>query len=78
MKVNVKCFATLSEAGHCDYRDSLVTTLDDGADVKDLVTHLGLPKDKVEIIFVNGKKVESGEKLSEGDRVGLFPAVGGM
>lgn len=78
MKINIKCFATLSEAGHCDYKDSRVTELDENADVKKLITHLGLPPNKVEIIFVNGKKVDPNQTLSDGDRVGFFPAVGGM
>lgn len=78
MKINVKCFATLSEDGHCDYKDSKETQLKNDADVSDLITHLGLQKDKVEIVFVNGIKVGVDQKLSEGDQVGLFPAVGGM
>ncbi len=78
MKVQVKCFATLSETGHCDYRDSRTSELDEKADVKKLMTNLGLSEDKVEIIFVNGKRVEASEMLFDGDRVGLFPAVGGM
>jgi len=78
MKINVKCFATLSEAGHCDYKDSRVTELDENADVNELIIKLGLPQNKVEIIFVNGKRVDSNQTLSDGDRVGFFPAVGGM
>jgi len=78
MEIKVKCFATLSEAGHCDYHDSRVTEMDKDTSVKDLITKLGLPHDKVEIIFVNGKKVDSGTVLSDGDQVGFFPAVGGM
>jgi molybdopterin converting factor small subunit len=78
MKINIKCFATLSEAGHCDYKDSRVTELDENADVNELIAQLGLPKDKVEIIFVNGKRVDSNQTLSDGDQVGFFPAVGGM
>jgi molybdopterin converting factor small subunit len=78
MKINIKCFATLSEAGHCDYKDSRVTELDENADVNELIAQLGLPQNKVEIIFVNGKRVDSNHTLSDGDRVGFFPAVGGM
>lgn len=78
MKIQVKCFATLSEADHCDYKDSQASELGEGADVKALITKLGLPEDNVKIIFVNGKRVETGEKLFDGDRVGFFPAVGGM
>ena len=78
MKIHVKCFATLSETGHCDYKDSLISELDVNTDVNGLITQLGLPQDKVEIIFVNGKRVDSSQILFDGDRVGLFPAVGGM
>jgi hypothetical protein len=28
MKIHVKCLATLSETGHCDYKDSLISELD--------------------------------------------------
>jgi sulfur-carrier protein len=78
MKINIKCFATLSEDGHCDYKDSRVIELDENADVNQLITQLELPQDKVEIVFVNGKRVDPNETLSDGDRVGFFPAVGGM
>ncbi len=78
MKIHVKCFATLSKADHCDYKDSQTSDLEENSDVKDLITKLGLPEDDVKIIFVNGKRVEAGEKLFDGDRVGFFPPVGGM
>ena len=78
MNVNVKCFATLSETGECDYRDSSAYELNADANVKTLVDRLGMPAEQVEIIFVNGRKVDLNAKLSDGDRVGLFPAVGGM
>ncbi|MFO8083861.1 MAG: hypothetical protein R6U27_06030, partial [Desulfobacterales bacterium] len=66
MKIHVKCFATLSEAGHCDYRNSRISELDEKSDVKKLMANLGLPENKVEIIFVNGKRVEAAEMLFDG------------
>jgi molybdopterin converting factor small subunit len=79
MKINIKCFATLSETDHCDDRESRIFDLtEEGADVRSLISLLNLPEKEVKIIFVNGKQVALNEKLFEGDRVGLFPAVGGM
>jgi molybdopterin converting factor small subunit len=79
MKINIKCSATLSETDHCDYKESRIFDLnEEGADVRSLLSQLNLPEKAVKIIFVNGKQVASNEKLFEGDRVGLFPAVGGM
>ncbi len=78
MKIQVKCYANLSEMGHCDYENSRTKVMETGANVRELINRLGLPKDRVEIIFVNGKRVDSGKILSDGDHVGLFPAVGGM
>lgn len=78
MNVSVKCFATLAEADRCDYRESRSFELPADADMKTLIKKLDIPEEKVELIFVNGKRAASGVKLSEGDQVGIFPAVGGM
>ena len=78
MNIDVKCFATLAEADSCDYRDTTTYEMQSGARVEDLADRLGLPKEKIEIVFVNGRKTNLDADLSEGDRVGLFPAVGGM
>ena len=78
MNVNVKCFASLSVTGECDYMESSVQEINADDSVKTLVDRLGMPAEKVEIVFVNGRKSDLNAKLSDGDRVGLFPAVGGM
>ena len=43
----------------------------------DLVRALGIPAEEVAIIFVNGTHATEATALQAGDRVGLFPAVGG-
>lgn len=78
MKISVKCFATLSEADHCDYNQSRILEVAEGSKVGSLISQLNLPENDIKIIFVNGKQVDSDTKLNEGDQVGLFPAVGGM
>jgi molybdopterin converting factor small subunit len=45
--------------------------------VADVLTALGIPEEEVKIIFINGVKKELHAPLADGDRLGLFPAVGG-
>jgi sulfur carrier protein ThiS len=78
MKVTMKCFATLSEDGKCNFHDGTDYQLDDGQTVEDLIEAAGLQKEEIKIAFVNSKKVGLDSVLSEGDRIGLAPATGGM
>ncbi len=78
MKVNLKCFASLVNLDSCDYKDSTEYNLDDGKTVEDLVQLAGIPKEDVKIAFVNSRVVDLDTVLSDGDQVGLAPAVGGM
>jgi sulfur carrier protein ThiS len=50
----------------------------EGQKVEDLLQKAGIPKDDVKIAFVNSRIVGFDTVLSDGDRVGLAPAVGGM
>jgi molybdopterin converting factor small subunit len=78
MKVNLKCFANLSKDSQCDYSESTTYEINEGETVYDLVKRAKvLPKD-VKIAFVNNKVANLEEVLSDGDNVGLAPAVGGM
>lgn len=78
MKVNMKCFATLVNVGSCNFDDGTVYTLNEGQTVEDLIGAAGLEKEDVKIAFVNSKKVGFDAILSDGDRIGLAPATGGM
>lgn len=73
MLLNVKCFATLAPKSPPDN----ACELPDGADAARLMKCLGIPAEEVKIIFVNGVIADAAIVLREGDRVGLFPAVGG-
>jgi molybdopterin converting factor small subunit len=57
--------------------EGLSTDLDGPADVKALLALLGIPENETKIIMVNGRQATLRDPLSDGDRVALFPAVGG-
>ena len=78
MKVNLKCFSTLVDIDACDYKDSTPYELTDGQTVQDLIDRTGIASEDVKIAFVNSRIVDLDMILSEGDQVGLSPAVGGM
>ena len=48
-----------------------------GLTVLALVESLCIPVKEVKIVMLNGKAAPLDSALKEGDRVGLFPAVGG-
>ena len=78
MKVDLKCFARLVDPGTCDFRESTSYELDEGQTVEHLLRQAEINKDDVKVAVVNSRVVDLDAVLSEGDRVGLAPAVGGM
>jgi molybdopterin converting factor small subunit len=78
MKIRLKCFAALANLDACDYKDSTEYRLDEGQTVEDLVQLAGISREDVKIAFVNNRIVEFDTVLTDGDQVGLAPAVGGM
>ena len=78
MKIDLKCFSTLVEPDKCDFKDSTTYELKDGQTVKDLMKKANISEENVKIVFVNSRIVDFGTVLSNGDKVGLAPATGGM
>ena len=78
MQVNLKCFSTLVNPESCDYKDSTAYELADGQTVNDLVQRAGIAKKDIKLTFINGRKADFATVLSDGDNIGLAPAVGGM
>lgn len=74
MHIELRGFATLAVYVPRNAEDY---ALADGASVAGLISGLGIPPAEVKIIFVNGVRCEPDRVLLDGDRVGLFPAVGG-
>ena len=78
MKVNLKCFSKLVNPDTCDFDESTLYEIADGDSIESLVQRAGIAKEDVKIAFVNNRIVDFDTILSDGDRVGLAPAVGGM
>lgn len=74
MNITIKCFASLARFTPAD-ADAF--PLAPGETVAELIARLGIPPEEIKLVFVNGNHVEVGTVLTPGDRVGLFPAVGG-
>ena len=87
MYIQAKLFATLTRIvpDHVEERYPQLTRAGRPVDVElpeestlaDLVDHLGLPPEKVRVIFVNGRVRPRDHVLAAGDEVGIFPPVGG-
>ncbi len=78
MKINLKCFADLAERFACDYRDPTAVEIDDDSTVGAVIRQSGIPEKDVKIVFVNGRIAGPEQALTQGDRVTLVPATGGM
>ncbi|MCP4024173.1 MAG: MoaD/ThiS family protein [Desulfobacteraceae bacterium] len=74
IKIDLKLFVTLSKFLPGEGESFQV---DEGTSIGGLIENLSIPSAQVKLIFVNGKKVASDYRLQQGDRVGLFPPVGG-
>lgn len=78
MRIEIRMFATLSVYNtHADIDKELFINIPTGSTVNILVEILGIPEDSIKLIFVNGRHADIHKVLSEDDRVGLFPPVGG-
>ncbi len=51
--------------------------LKEGTSVEQMVEALGIPKKGVHLALINGRMCSLDHSLSDGDRVALFPPVGG-
>ncbi len=77
--VHVKLFATLRRHyPNLGIGEATPVELPDGATIGQLIEHLRLPANEVKVVFVNGIVREGEYALSDGDEVGIFPAVGGV
>ena len=78
MKVNLRCFSTLVNPETCNFNESKSYELNEGQTVGDLLQKIQVPDEDVKIAFVNSRIVNFDTVLSDGDNIGLAPAVGGM
>ncbi|MFO7800994.1 MAG: MoaD/ThiS family protein [Desulfovermiculus sp.] len=74
MYIQVRCYATLAPYQPQSAKEY---PLDRDSTVADVVDHLAVPREEIKVAFVNGKHAPLSTQLEDGDRLALFPAVGG-
>ena len=73
-QIQLKLFATLHEFTPPS-ADSYI--IEPGISIFDLLEQIEMPRGKAKLIFINGVKAELTSTLEGGERVGIFPPVGG-
>lgn len=78
MKIEIHLYASLTkylpaESEHKTW----VREMPEGAEVSDIIGLMNIPDPSVKLIFLNGRHADRNTRLKDGDRVGLFPPVGG-
>ncbi len=57
--------------------DTQIIDLKNDATIKDVMMELGIPLDMPKVIMLNEKQGNLDDDLKEGDRITVFPPVGG-
>ena len=74
IKIDLNLFATLSRYLP---ENSGQFEISEGTTVEILIADLKVPMEITKLIFVNGKREDINYLLKQGDRIGIFPPVGG-
>ncbi|MCK4988547.1 MAG: MoaD/ThiS family protein [Desulfobacterales bacterium] len=72
--IQIKLFATLQRFMPASAENFAIKT---GTTIGTLLQQLDIPEDKAKLIFIDGLKAELTTVLIGGERIGIFPPVGG-
>ena len=74
VRIELKLYATLQPYAPADADRYAFET---GTSMEQIVHALRIPKDPIKLLFCNGVPCGLGTILRDGDRIGIFPPVGG-
>lgn len=74
VQINIKLFASLNRFTPASSDRYAIAS---GTTVRNLLQQLGVPENEAKLIFINGTKGSLASTLEGGERVGIFPPVGG-
>ena len=78
MKVEINLYATLARYLPDEVRQGdHMMELRAGATIGQLLQQLQIPSEEAKLVFVDGVRTDADAVLREGNRVGIFPPVGG-
>ena len=73
--VHIKLYATLKKFVPASGKEDV--PIQPGITVENLLEQLDIPKTEAKLIFIDGTKASLSSPLRGGERVGLFPPIGG-
>jgi sulfur-carrier protein len=73
MKITVKLFATFRVGRFKEEQTDYAM----GTTARQVVADLGLEREKVGMVLVNGRHADLDQPMGEGDSLSLFPLLGG-
>ncbi|MFH1268254.1 MAG: MoaD/ThiS family protein [Planctomycetota bacterium] len=74
-QVKVNLYATLRS--YVGGIPSVEVDVEPGETVEQVLHRLGVPPDQTRILFVNNRAATLSQPVEDGDRLGVFPAIGG-
>ena len=78
INVEVRSYANLQQySPNLKIGEPLVMVLNHETKLKDLLEELKLPKEEANTVFVNGKWEGEHYILRDGDKIFIFPSIGG-
>lgn len=77
MKVEVRLFAQFRELGPREGSGVFPVDLPEGSSGNNLIDQLRIPRNRPIILMLNGRREPESTPLTDGDRIALFPPVGG-
>ena len=72
--IEIKLYATLLPYAPAN---ASCYPIESGTSIEKLIEKLQIPRDQVKLVFSNGIKCDPGTLIQDGDRIGVFPPVGG-
>ncbi|MFZ5590565.1 MAG: MoaD/ThiS family protein [Bacillota bacterium] len=78
MRIEVRVFSGLEKyLPGVAFGQAFSVELPEGSTPRDLLSRLGIPEEQVFTVLKNGRHLSWDGILQDGDRIGLFPPVGG-
>ncbi len=77
MRIEIRLYATLRRFSPGAQEGTLFIDVPQGATAAEAIATAGVDAGQVHLLMINGRNSPFEQTLVEGDRIGLFPAVGG-
>ena len=74
IEVDLHLFATLRRS---ELKSQQRITLQADTSVRGVAKVLAIPQGEIHLVFINGRAASFDQYLQDGDRLALFPAIGG-